>query len=91
MSGETDPRISELRERLAENDVQIVAAFNARLELVRRLKQLKEELGVDFHDPAREQWLLAHLSAHNAGPLSDDGLRELHRELLDLTKREVAG
>lgn len=68
-----------------------MAAFNGRLELVARLKRLKDELGVDFHDPEREQWLLEHLAASNAGPLSDEGLRELHRVLLDLTKREVAG
>ena len=71
--------------------MSIVAAFNERLELVMRLKRLKEELGVDFLDPERERWLLEHVAASNAGPLSDDGLRELHRELLDLTKREVAG
>ena len=91
MTGDTDPRIAALRERLAELDAGIVAAFNTRLELVARLKRLKEELGVDFHDPAREQWLLEHLAAGNAGPLSDAGLSELHRVLLDLTKREVAG
>jgi chorismate mutase len=58
---------------------------------VARLKRLKEELGVDFLDPERERWLLEHLAASSTGPLSGDGLRELHRMLLDLTKREVAG
>jgi chorismate mutase len=85
-----DPVIRELREQLADNDVAIVQAVNARLELVARLKRVKEERGIDFFDPAREEWLLQYLTHANGGPLSAEGLRELYTELLDLTKREVS-
>ena len=84
-----DPRITELREQLADNDVRIVEALNLRLELVALLKRVKEEIGVDFLDPAREEWLLQHLASANRGPLSDEGLREIYTELLALTKREL--
>jgi len=85
-----DPLIKELREQLADNDVRIVDALNTRLELVARLKRVKEERGFDFLDPAREEWLLQHLAQANRGPLSPEGLREIYTELLDLTKREVS-
>ena len=85
----TDPRIEQLREDLSANDLRIVEAVNRRLELVARLKQVKEERGIDFLDPAREEWLLQHLTEANTGPLSTEGLRELHAELLALTKREL--
>jgi chorismate mutase len=85
----TDPRIEQLREELSANDLKIVEAVNTRLELVTRLKQVKEERGIDFLDPAREEWLLQHLADANTGPLSGEGLRELHAELLALTKREL--
>ena len=52
---------------------KIVEALNVRLELVAQLKRVKEELGVDFLDPAREEWLLQHLARANRGPLSPDG------------------
>jgi chorismate mutase len=84
-----DPRITELRDELTANDVRIVEAVNARLELVTRLKRVKDELGVDFLDPAREAWLLEYLADANGGPLSAEGLRELYTALLDLTKREL--
>jgi len=84
-----DPRIAQLREQLTANDVEIVEAVNTRLELVARLKQVKEERGIDFLDPAREQWLLEYLADANRGPLSAKGLRELYTTLLDLTKREL--
>jgi len=87
--GADDPRIAGLREQLADNDVKIVEALNARLELVAQLKRVKEEIGVDFLDPAREEWLLQHLASANRGPLSEAGLREFYTELLALTKREL--
>jgi chorismate mutase len=84
-----DPRIAQLREQLTANDVEIVEAVNTRLELVARLKRVKDERGIDFLDPAREQWLLEYLADANRGPLSAEGLRELYTTLLDLTKREL--
>jgi chorismate mutase len=86
----TDPVIERLRERLTELDVRIVDAFNTRLELVAELKAVKAGRGLGFLDPAREEWLREHLAAANRGPLSPEGLRELHGMLLDLTKREIA-
>lgn len=82
-------RVEELRARLVQEDERIVAAFNRRLELVAELKQVKQELGVDFLDPAREQWLREHLARANGGTLSAEGLDELVTVLLDLTKREL--
>lgn len=84
-----DPLIRQLREELSDNDVRIVEALNARLKLVARLKRVKEERGIGFLDPAREEWMLQYLTRANRGPLSPEGLREIYTELLDLTKREV--
>ena len=84
-----DPLIRRLREQLSENDVKIVEAVNVRLELVARLKRAKEERGIEFLDPAREEWMLQYLTGANRGPLTAEGLREIYTELLDLTKREV--
>ena len=85
----SDPRVRELREEITSTDHEIVAAVNRRLELVRRLKEHKTAMGYDFLDKSREEALLAELERENGGPLSAEGLRELHAELLDLTKREL--
>ena len=90
MSTESDPVIRQLREQLSDNDVKIIEAINARLKLVGRLKAVKEERGIGFLDPAREEWMLQYLTRANRGPLSAEGLKEIYSELLDLTKREVA-
>jgi chorismate mutase len=92
MAGTTmndDPLIKQLRQQISDTDRSIVDAINARLRLVARLKSYKESRGIDFLDPEREEWMLQYLARANRGPLSQDGLKELFEEILDLTKREV--
>jgi chorismate mutase len=85
----SDPRVRELRKEITSTDLDIVRAVNRRIELVRLLREHKTAMGYDFLDKGREEALLAELERGNGGPLSTDGLRELHAELLDLTKREL--
>jgi chorismate mutase len=81
--------IRRLREEIAERDRAILYAINERLRLVAELKRHKETAGIGFVDPEQEERLLQSLEAANAGPLSREGLRELWKEILALTKREV--
>ena len=87
---EPDPIIRQLREQISDNDRKLVDALNARLSLVEKLKRYKEQKGIDFVDPEREEWILAYLQRVNRGPLSGDGLREFFTRVLELTKREVS-
>jgi chorismate mutase len=82
--------VRRYRERISELDAAILATVNRRLELVAELKRYKDEHGLDFVDPEREEAMLADLMSKNKGALSDDGVRELLTELLALTKREIA-
>jgi chorismate mutase len=84
-----DPTIERLRGELAKEDRAILDAVNARLRLVAELKRYKAEAGIPFVDPEQEQRLLERLAAANTGPLSDEGVRELFRAILALTKREL--
>jgi chorismate mutase len=84
-----DPVVTQIRRELSDLDSSIVAAVNARLKLVARLKRYKDSRGIPFVDPDREDWMLRYLARGNRGPLSPDGLAELYAEILDLTKREV--
>jgi chorismate mutase len=85
----SDPLIRRLREQIAERDRAILDAVNARLKLVTELKRHKQTQGIDFVDPEQEERLLQTLETANAGPLSREGLRQLWKEILALTKREV--
>jgi chorismate mutase len=90
LAAEPDPVLAQFREQITDNDRAIVEAINKRLKLVAQIKRYKEAREMPFLDTAREEWMLRYLSRANRGPLSEEGLRELYAEILDLTKREVA-
>lgn len=79
-----------MRDQVVDNDLKIIQAINARLALVARLRAYKEERGMEFVDPSREQWMHRYLQGANKGPLSDEGLAEIYGHILELTKRETA-
>ena len=85
-----DPVIKQFRDQISDNDLKIIDAVNKRLKLVKQLKAYKEQHGVDFLDPAREEWMLTFVSRANKGPLSRDALTELYRNIIEITKREAA-
>ena len=87
----TDPTVQRLRDEISALDRTILDAVNRRIDLVASLRRHKQEVGLPFLDPERERVLLDDLVSANSGPLSDEGVGDLFRELLDLTKREVAG
>jgi chorismate mutase len=85
----SDSLIRRLRGEIAERDRAILDAINSRLRLVAELKRHKDAEGIGFVDPEQEERLLERLEAANTGPLSREGLRQLWKEILALTKREV--
>ena len=85
-----DAVIKQFRDQISDNDLKIIDAVNKRLKLVQQLKAYKEQHGVDFLDPAREEWMLTFVSRANKGPLSRAALTELYRNIIEITKREAA-
>jgi chorismate mutase len=84
-----DHVIDRLRDEIADVDRRLVATINARLALVKRMRKYKEERGIPFLDPAREEWMLQYLKRANSGPLSSEGLAEVYTHVLALTKQEL--
>lgn len=85
-----DPIVRQLREQISDLDRSLVDTVNKRLKLVAQLKRYKDERGMAFVDPEREEWMFSYQARANRGPLSDEGLRAFYAELLALTKREVS-
>lgn len=81
--------VERLRGRITELDARLVATLNERIETVAALVGHKREHGLPLLDPGREEWLVAHLTETNAGPLSTEAVERLCRFVLELTKDEV--
>ena len=86
----TDPVVRQYREQISDNDLKILDAVNKRISLVRKLWEYKESQGINFVDPAQEDWILTYLSRSNRGPLTDEGLREIFTVMLAVAKREMS-
>jgi chorismate mutase len=84
-----DPVIRQLRDQISDNDLKIFDGINKRLKLVAQLWAYKRQKGLEIVAPGQEEWLITFASRANKGPLSPEGLREIYRALLDLTKREL--
>ena len=85
-----DEYIARTRREISDLDRSLVELVNKRLKLVSQLWRYKDEHGLDHVDPAREEWMLQYLHRLNRGPLSSEGLAELHQQVLDLMKRELS-
>ena len=89
----TDPTadavVRQMRDAIIDTDLKLLQTVNTRIELVKRLRTYKRSQGMDFVDPAREEWLHSYLQAANRGPLSADGLRDIYGHILELTKNET--
>jgi prephenate dehydrogenase len=85
----TDAELSQLRDRISSVDRELVGALNRRLELVRRVQELKRESGAPAIDAGREAEQLETLAAENPGPLSTAALTSVFAAVLDVMKQET--
>jgi chorismate mutase/prephenate dehydratase len=81
--------VAEAREAIDSVDRALLASVNRRIELVRQLHEHKRATGLALRDPGREEAIVAGLQGVNEGPLSTEGVADLVRFVLDLTRREL--
>ncbi len=78
------PDLSEVRARIDGIDLQIQALIQERAEFARQVGAAKGPLkaAVDYYRPEREAQILRRVVDRNQGPLSDDVLVRLFREVM---------
>jgi len=82
--------LAELRDQIAALDRALLETLNRRLELVRRVREHKQQAGTPIVDAEREAELLDELAAANPGPLGERAVRSLFAAVLDVMKVEAA-
>jgi prephenate dehydrogenase len=83
--------LTDLRERIAAIDAELLDRLNRRLALVAQVQERKQESGTRLIDSKREAELLQDLAGANAGPLSEGAVRSLFSAVLDVMKQELQG
>jgi chorismate mutase/prephenate dehydratase len=77
-----DPGLSALRERIDALDRQLLGLLNQRAALALEVGEVKKRNGSPVFRPEREAQVIEGLKAANAGPLKNDSLVSIWREVM---------
>ena len=87
-----EPDLQDLRKRIDELNARLLETLQERAEVVLAISRLKEEIGMQSHDPRREEEMLRKLTRASSGPFGPAELREIFRAIfrasLALQERE---
>ena len=76
------PTLASLRQAVSRIDREIVAQMNQRAQLVAEGGRLREETGDPIYSLERERQTIDRVLKSNKGPLSDQSVRAVFRELI---------
>ena len=82
-TGETGASLKDLRERIDALDVKIQELISERARLAVAVAEIKQRTGENnFYRPEREAEVLRNVLARNKGPLSEEAMARLFREIM---------
>jgi len=80
-----EPRILELRREIDRINRELLALLSERARIASEIGRIQTELGLGHYDPAREEEMLAYLTAENPGPFPDGTVKKLFKEIFKAT------
>ncbi|MCS6829010.1 MAG: prephenate dehydratase [Armatimonadota bacterium] len=78
--------IHDLRKEIDQIDEQILQLLNRRAELAQQIGKVKARSRTQFFTPEREQQIYRRLTQLNKGPLSNQQLRAVFREIISAAR-----
>jgi len=81
-AGSRAPTLPALRAKIDRLDQQLVKLINERAKIALQIGKVKDSSGICAYAPAREDEVLARVSALSRGPLADRCVRAVFRELI---------
>ncbi|HLS28530.1 MAG TPA: prephenate dehydratase [Opitutales bacterium] len=85
--------LEKIRQQIDEIDRDLIKALNERLRLAGKIGELKRQTESDIYVPQREEEVFQKLLRINEGPLTEENVRAIYREIMSaaiaLEKRTV--
>jgi len=75
-------KIQELRKKIDGIDDKLLDLLNERARIVIEIGNIKKTGKIDFHSPSREREIIERLTVRNHGPLPQDTLKAVFREIM---------
>lgn len=77
-----DQELNILRESIDRTDQQLLRLLNERMKIALEVGRIKASKGLELFDPAREELIYERLARLNPGPLTEEALRSIYREII---------
>ena len=74
--------LAEHRKSIDQIDAQIVRLLNERTQHVLQIGEIKMKAGEEIYAPHRERAVLDRICKLNSGPITDESLRSIYREVM---------
>lgn len=79
-------KISRNRANIDKIDEKLLALINKRAELSLNIRNLKKQTGDGLYDPKREEEVIVNLCKKNKGPLYDENINELFKNIMKIMR-----
>jgi len=78
-------KLVSLRKKIDKIDSKVISLLNLRAELSKEIGKMKHKKGIDIYAPDRESEIYREIVRKNKGPLFDDTLKAVYREIMSGT------
>jgi len=82
----TPPSLSAFREQIDRIDAQVLKLLNRRANVAMRIGQAKSRDQAAVYVPSRERQVFARLAELNTGPLPNEAIRAIYREIISASR-----
>ena len=79
--------IDDWRKKIDELNGKLLALLNQRAQCALEIGKIKQATGQPVYAPDRETAVLNHLREVNSGPLSNDAVQRIFRQIIDESRR----
>ena len=76
-----EEELKTLRQSIDQVDQDLLKLFNKRMELSLEVGRTKAAKGLSLFDPGREEAIYERLTKANSGPMTEESLRAIYREI----------
>lgn len=70
-------KIKALRSEIDKTNIEILKLLNHRTSLIKEISEIKDETGMEYFDPVRQQEMMQTIIKENQGPLYNDMVKEI--------------
>jgi len=78
--------VEEIRKKIDQIDSEIIHLLNERAKAAVEIGKIKDQSRAHIYAPAREMQIFDKITAKNGGPLSNDALRSIYKEIISASR-----